>query len=43
MLIRLFLWGFIKDQVYQPPLPTHLQELKDRITAAIATDMLKRV
>jgi hypothetical protein len=40
------LWGFIKDHVYQPPLPTHLQELKGAITAATTTvtsDMLQRV
>jgi hypothetical protein len=31
------LWGFIKDHIYQPPLPTHHVELKDNITAAPAT------
>jgi hypothetical protein len=30
-----FLWGFVKDIVYVPPLPTTLQELKERITAAV--------
>jgi hypothetical protein len=46
MLMDFFLWGFIKDHVYQPPLPTHLQALKDKITAVTATvtlDMLQRV
>lgn len=31
-----FLWGFIKDRVYVPPLPTTLGDLRARITAAIA-------
>jgi hypothetical protein len=26
-----FLWGFVKDNVYVPPLPTTLPELKTRI------------
>ncbi|KAJ4439237.1 hypothetical protein ANN_07357 [Periplaneta americana] len=30
-----FLWGFLKDQVYLPPLPANLSELRNRITAAI--------
>lgn len=30
-----FLWGYIKDLVYVPPLPTDVEELKDRIRAAI--------
>jgi hypothetical protein len=36
---------FIKDFLYQPQLPTHVQELKNIITAAIVTvtpDMLHR-
>lgn len=31
-----FMWGFVKDHVYVPPLPTTLDELRARITAAIA-------
>lgn len=41
-----FFWGFVKDTVYVPPLPANLQELRDRITAAVALvnrDMLTRV
>ena len=29
-----FLWGFVKDAVYVPPLPTNLKDLRNRITAA---------
>ena len=38
-----FLWGFIKDTVYVPPLPQNLEKLKNRIRTAIqsvTTDML---
>jgi len=41
-----FLWAFIKDSVYVPPLPMSLNELRDRITHALQTitaDMLHRV
>ncbi|GFG34239.1 hypothetical protein Cfor_10687 [Coptotermes formosanus] len=41
-----FLWGFVKDSVYVPPLPMSLKELRDRITHALQTitaDMLHRV
>ena len=41
-----FLWGFVKDSVYVPPLPMSLKELRDRITQALQTitaDMLHRV
>ena len=41
-----FLWGFVKDSVYVPPLPMSLKELRDRITHALQTitaDMLRRV
>jgi hypothetical protein len=27
-----FLWGFVKDRVYVPPLPTSIHEIRDRIT-----------
>ena len=40
-----FMWGFVKDHVYVP-LPTTLDELRVRITAAIADidrDMLQKV
>ena len=41
-----FLWGFVTDSVYVPPLPMSLKELRDRITHAVQTitaDMLQRV
>jgi len=41
-----FLWGFVKDPVFVPPLPAYLQDLRNRITAAVALvvrDMLTRV
>jgi hypothetical protein len=41
-----FLWGFVKDSVYVPPLPTSIHEIRDRIThalQAITEDMLHRV
>lgn len=41
-----FLWGFVKDNVYVPPLPHNLEELKNRIRTAItpvSMDMLTRV
>jgi len=33
----LFLWGYVKDQVYVPPLPASIPELKVRIVTAIET------
>ena len=41
-----FLWGYVKDQVYVPPLPASIAELKVRIRTAIGTitaDMLQTV
>ena len=41
-----FLWGFVKDTVFVPPLPANLQDLRDLITAAVSLvdrDMLTRV
>ena len=41
-----FSWGFAKDTVFVPPAPANLQELRDRITAAVARidrDMLTLV
>ena len=41
-----FLWGYVKDQVYVPPLPASVPELKVRIRTAIVTitaDMLQTV
>ena len=41
-----FLWRFVKDTVFVPPLPANLQDLRNRITAAVALvdrDMLTRV
>ena len=41
-----FVWGFVKDTVFVPPLPANLQDLRNRITAAVALvyrDMLTRV
>jgi len=31
-----FLWGFVKDRVFVPPLPANVVELRTRITAAVA-------
>ena len=45
-LCDFFLWGFVKDSVYVPPLSMSLNELRDRITHALQTitaDMLHRV
>jgi len=41
-----FLWGFVNDTVFVPPLPANLQDLRNRITAAVVLvdrDMLTRV
>ena len=42
----IFLWGYVKDQVYVPLLPAGITELKIRIRTAIKTitaDMLQTV
>jgi len=31
----LFLWGYVKERVYVPSLPADLDELTNRITAAV--------
>ena len=41
-----FLWGFVKDRVFVPPLPANVVELRTRITAAVAKvtpEMLRNV
>jgi len=41
-----FLWGYVKHQVYVPPLPASIPALKVRIRTAIETitaDMLQTV
>jgi hypothetical protein len=41
-----FLWDYVKDQVYAPPLPASIPELKVRIRTVIETitvDMLQTV
>ena len=41
-----FLWGYVKDRVYVPPLPATVDELQERITAAVNSvtpDMLQSV
>jgi hypothetical protein len=41
-----FLWGYVKDDVFVPPMPTDIEDLKWRITdavAAVTCDMLWRV
>ena len=41
-----FLWRFVKDTVFVPPLSANLQDLRNRITAAVALvdrDKLTRV
>jgi len=40
------LWGYVKDQVYVPPVPAYIPELKVRIrtaTETITADMLQTV
>ena len=42
----LFLWGYVKDHIYVPPLPASIPELKVRVRTAIETitaDMLQTV
>jgi hypothetical protein len=31
------LWGYVKDRVFVPPLATNLDDLKNRITAAVTS------
>ena len=41
-----FLWGYVKGLVFVLPLPANIEEMKQRITAALETvteDMLQRV
>jgi len=41
-----FLWGYVKERVYVPPLPADLHELTNGITAAVKSvteDTLRRV
>jgi hypothetical protein len=41
-----FLWGYVKEQMFMPPLPLNIDELKLRIAAAIETidrNVLERV
>ena len=41
-----FLWGYIKDHVYVPPMPHDLPQLRQRIVEAVAAidrQMLQRV
>jgi len=41
-----FLWGYVKERVYVPPLPADLDEFTNRITAAVKSvteDNLRRV
>jgi hypothetical protein len=41
-----FLWGYVKDKVFVPPVPVTLDDLKQCITTATAgvdEDMLTRV
>ena len=39
-LCDFFLWGYVKDKVYVPPLPASIPELKVRVRTA---DMLQTV
>jgi hypothetical protein len=42
----LFVWSYVKDQVYVPPLPASIPELKVQIRTAIepiTADMLEKV
>jgi hypothetical protein len=36
-LCDFFLWRYIKDRVFVPPLPVSLNELKQRTTTAVAS------
>jgi len=41
-----FLWGFVKDNIYVPPLPKTLSELRERINTTIGNvtqDVFERV
>jgi hypothetical protein len=41
-----FLWGYVKERGYVPPLPADLDALRNRITAAVNSvteDTLRRV
>ena len=41
-----FLWGYVKGPVFVPSLPANIEEIKQKITAALETvteDMLQRV
>ena len=41
-----FLWGYVKECVYVPPLPADLDEITNRITAAVKSvteDTLRRI
>jgi len=41
-----FLWGYVKEHVYVPPSPADLDELTNKITAAVKSvteDTLRRV
>jgi len=45
-LCDFFLWGYVKNQVYVPPLPASIPELKVRIrtaTETITADVLQAV
>jgi hypothetical protein len=40
------MWGYVKHEVFVPPLPASLKELQARITEAFATtdvDMINRI
>jgi hypothetical protein len=42
----LFLWGYVKDKVFGPPVPVTSDDLKQRITSAtpgVDKDLLTRV
>jgi hypothetical protein len=39
-----FLWEYVKDQAFAPPLPQNLHELKECIVAVVSTaDMIQKV
>ena len=44
-LCDFFLWDYVKGLVFVPPLPANIEEMKQRITAALETvtkDILQR-
>ena len=44
--LDLFVWGYVRDKIFVPPLPASLEVLRARIREAVATidaDMIRRI